>query len=156
MAPGTALRLSIAASYLAHTHVAIPCALARRGPRVGWRTGRAKLANRLGLIPVGIGAAGLVWCYVVHYPRDYTVAVSLIPEHVLRAGPYRLSRNPMYLAEGAMWFGWSLFFGSPVVLVCSSAFAAFVRYAVGREEKTLQSHFGEAWQEYKERVPRWV
>jgi len=62
----------------------------------------------------------------------------------------------MYVSEEAVLIGWSLYFGSPGLLGCSVALAAAMRYAVGREEKTLEGRFGESWLEYAAKVPRWL
>jgi len=105
---------------------------------------------------VGLGAIGLAWCFLTHYAPGETVPVSLVPERLLTAGPYRFSRNPIYLSEQAMWLGWSWFFGSPVVAGCTLGFAAFMRGAIRREEMTLEMRFGDSWHEYAAQVPRWL
>ncbi len=153
--PGQAIvAFSFVSGYWAH--VAVPLALARRGPRCGWVDGRPRRLHRLGLVSVGLGAAGLAWCYLTRYAPGEAVPVSLVPERLLTAGPYRRSRNPIYLSEQAMWLGWSWFFGSPVVAASALAFGAFMRVAVQREEQTLEARFGDGWREYAARVPRWV
>ena len=134
----------------------IPWAIARRGRRIGWAAGRPALLNRLGVVPLGLGAAGLTWCLAAHYEPGETVALSLVPEKLIAAGPYRFSRNPMYVSEEATLVGWAIYFGSPSLLACSVALAAGMRYAVGREEKTLQDRFGDSWRDYAAQVPRWL
>jgi protein-S-isoprenylcysteine O-methyltransferase Ste14 len=135
---------------------ALPLAIARRTRRIGWHSGRPSLSNKAGLIAVGSGSAGLIWCMISHYPPGQTVEVSLTPEFLVRSGPYGISRNPMYLCEEAIWLGWSVYFGSPSLVGFGLGLAAAMRYAVSREEKTLASRFGEAWAEYSTRVPRWI
>jgi protein-S-isoprenylcysteine O-methyltransferase Ste14 len=134
----------------------IPWAIGRRGRRVGWSTGRPAPLNRLGLVPLGLGAAGLTWCLAAHYAPGETVALSLIPENLISSGPYRFSRNPMYVSEEATLVGWTLYFGSPGLLGCTVALATAMRYAVSREERTLLAWFGESWQEFAATVPRWL
>ncbi|HAM02713.1 MAG TPA: hypothetical protein DCQ30_10900 [Acidimicrobiaceae bacterium] len=134
----------------------VPGVIGRRGRKVGWHTGRPGLANRLGLLSVGLGAAGLVWCLASHYEPGETVPVSLVPEKLLASGPYRFSRNPMYVCEETIMLGWAAFFGSPVLVGMSTLLATFMRYAVVREERTLESRFGDDWREYARRVPRWL
>jgi len=136
--------------------VVIPRAIARRGRRLGWTAGRPGLLNRLGVVPVGIGAAGLAWCVAAHYRPGETVELSLVPESLIASGPYRFSRNPMYVSEQALLVGWVVYFGSPGLLGCTAALAAAMRYAIGREERTLQTRFGDSWQEYAAKVRRWL
>jgi protein-S-isoprenylcysteine O-methyltransferase Ste14 len=133
-----------------------PAAISRRGPRLGWRGGRPGLFNRAGIIPLVLGSVGLLWCARSHYPRGETVEVSLVPERLIAAGPYEYSRNPMYVSEGTVWLGWALYYGSPAVLAAGLALAGAMRYAVGREERTLEHEFGHSWTRYAEQVPRWV
>ncbi len=152
--PSAVVAFSFVSGYWAH--VAIPLALARRGPRIGWVECRPRSVNRFGLLSVGLGAIGLAWCFLTHYAPGETVPVSLVPERLLTAGPYRFSRNPIYLSEQAMWLGWSWFFGSPVVAGCTLGFAAFMRGAIRREEMTLEMRFGDSWHEYAAQVPRWL
>jgi protein-S-isoprenylcysteine O-methyltransferase Ste14 len=110
----------------------------------------------LGLGGVAFGAAGLMWCLAEHLDPEETIAVSLVPEHLLAKGPYRFSRNPMYVCEGSILLGWSVYFGSPTLLAVLAAFVGGTNYAVRREERTLRVQFGDRWEEYASRVPRWV
>ncbi|HEY1652326.1 MAG TPA: isoprenylcysteine carboxylmethyltransferase family protein [Acidimicrobiales bacterium] len=134
----------------------VPTALSRRGPRLGWRGGRPSRANRAAVVPLVLGSAGLLWCARSHYPQGEMVEVSLVPERLIASGPYRYSRNPMYVSEGAIWLGWTLYYGSPNVLAAGLALATAMRYAVGREERTLEHEFGRSWTRYAEAVPRWA
>ena len=136
--------------------VLLPVAIGRRDRRRGWTGGRPGLPNRVGVVPLGLGAAGLLWCMVAHYRPGATVAVSLVPEDLIGSGPYEFSRNPMYVSEQAMLLGWVLYFGSTRLLGCTVALAGAMRYAVGREERTLGDRFGERWQAYAANVPRWL
>jgi protein-S-isoprenylcysteine O-methyltransferase Ste14 len=92
----------------------------------------------------------------VHYAPGETVPVSLVPENLISRGPYRFSRNPMYVCEQALLLGWTVYFGSPGLLFGASALGAGMQYAVGREERTLEERFGDSWREYASRVPRWI
>jgi len=75
---------------------------------------------------------------------------------VLR-GPYRLTRNPMYLGllcvyiGAALWFGvtWALVLAPVVVLVVQ-------RLAIAKEERYLEQKFGDAYRQYRARVRRWI
>lgn len=72
-------------------------------------------------------------------------------------GPYRLSRNPAYIAL-TLWYlgvglllnnGWVLLLAIPVLLVMD-------RYVVRGEERHLEAKFGEQYLRYKSTVRRWL
>lgn len=134
----------------------VPAALGRRGRRLGWQAGRPGILNRLGLVPLGLGVGGLLWCMRSHYPAGQDVEVSLVPERLVGSGPYSHSRNPMYVSEQSIWLGWTLYYGSPLLATGAAALGTAMRYAVAREERTLESRFGDAWREYAARVRRWL
>jgi protein-S-isoprenylcysteine O-methyltransferase Ste14 len=44
--------------------------------------------------------------------KSWKIRRNLEPEYLLTDGPYRFSRNPMFLGSIAVWGGWSIWFGS--------------------------------------------
>src|ERR1700740_179130 len=88
-------------------HGAVPWAISRLTHRYGWINGSPGFRNLFGLIPVGVAAALLIWTLIIgiaHAPN--TVRLGLVPSVLLIDGPYRFTRNPMYVAELASWLGW--------------------------------------------------
>jgi protein-S-isoprenylcysteine O-methyltransferase Ste14 len=73
------------------------------------------------------------------------------------AGPYRLTRNPIYLGllciyiAAALWWGlgWALVLAPMVVLLVQ-------RLAIAKEERYLEQKFGDAYRQYRARVRRWI
>ena len=118
----------------------------------------ARFWNLLGLIPVGVATVLLIWTLITgiaHAPN--TVRLGLVPSVLLTDGPYRFTRNPMYVAELALWLGWALLFGSPnVFLGCIALLLVVNLVIVPWEERTLEAAFGQAYLMYKKRVPRWL
>ena len=143
---------------LAAVHLVLPIALARRGRHRGWIDGHPGIANLAGVLTLGVGSAGLVWSLAQHYGESPASGykLSLVPEYLVRSGPYQYSRNPVYLSELLMWLGWAELFGSPTLLAASSALALGMRQAVRFEELTLVRAFGESWETYARDVPRWL
>jgi protein-S-isoprenylcysteine O-methyltransferase Ste14 len=72
-------------------------------------------------------------------------------------GPYRFTRNPMYLGMAAVYVGLAFVLG----LMWALVFLPFVlltvdRLVIAREERYLERKFGQEYVEYKGRVRRWI
>ena len=141
-------------------HAAFPVAISRHGPHRGWRDGQPGRVNLLGLGPLGLGAGLLAWALVTHYTAaptyGWVVRRRLAPEYLLTHGPYRVTRNPMYVGGLAIWSGWTLLLGSPPVAGTLILGVAEMRLSVEFEERSLAEHYGEQWRAYAARTPRWL
>jgi protein-S-isoprenylcysteine O-methyltransferase Ste14 len=111
-----------------------------------------------GVVPLAAGAGLVAWALAGHYrsAHEGSFVFSLTPEYLLEGGPYRFTRNPMYLGELAIWIGWSMLLGSRRVAAAAVLASLGARRAVAREERTLESRFGDSWRRYASRVPRWI
>jgi protein-S-isoprenylcysteine O-methyltransferase Ste14 len=141
-------------------YAAFPVAISRHGPRLGWRDGHPGRTNLLGLGPLGLGAALLAWALVTHYTAaptyGWVVRRTLAPEYLLTHGPYRVTRNPMYVGGLTIWSGWTLLLGSPPVAGTMLLVVAVMRLEVEFEERSLAEHYGKQWRAYAARTPRWL
>ena len=116
------------------------------------------LFHAAGLLPLGIGLGLLLWCV-----RDFYVAGrgSLAPwappERLVIVGPYRFSRNPMYVAVLLILSGWALGFNSHWLWIYTGAVAValHLRVMLG-EEPWLARKYGEQWTAYSAKAPRWL
>lgn len=138
--------------------VFLPWVIARIGPRFGWSGQSPAGWNRIGLIAVAMGLGLYSWCLAFHY-RSYRAAVRVgfTPPHLVVGGPYQISRNPMYLSGLFAWLGWTVYYGSPAVLVALVLlWFAFAVRVIPHEERLLADQFGDAYQEYKGTVRRWI
>ena len=135
----------------------LPWALSLLGPRYGWSAGRPGPWNLLALIPLAVGIAGSVWGLGMHFGQSKgRMDFELDKAYMLTSGAYAWSRNPMYLSELTLMFGWVVFFGSSAVLIGFLAWwATFAFYQIPKEERVIEARFGEAYREYRKRVPRW-
>ena len=111
----------------------------------------------LALIFLGTGVLLAGWSNVL-FRRAHTSLVPIKPSTALvLSGPYRLTRNPMYLGllcvyiGAALWFGlaWALILAPLVVL-------AVQRLAIAREERYLDQKFGDTYRQYRAQVRRWI
>lgn len=76
---------------------------------------------------------------------------------LLTNGPFRLSRNPMYLGMVVQYVGLALLFNSLWALALLPLALVVVHFTViKREERYLEQKFGEEYQDYKARVRRWI
>lgn len=103
--------------------------------------------------------AGLVWMAygIVTFLRART---SVIPDQPARQlvtwGPYRLSRNPMYVGVTAAYLGIALVNNHAWPLLLLPAALAAMTVIIKREERYLRGAFGDAYDQYCSHVRRWV
>jgi protein-S-isoprenylcysteine O-methyltransferase Ste14 len=114
-------------------------------------------ATAAGALLVAAGFFLRVWATFYFYQQRMRV-ISLEPQQALiTSGPYRFSRNPLYLGGNVfIFFGASLVLGSPAALVVTALHLPLVDLFIRREERQLEKQFGQAWRDYKNRVRRWI
>jgi hypothetical protein len=89
--------------------------------RHGWAHGRPGRRNLLGLIPIGAGSAGLVWCLRLHFVGARgSFEMERAQNYLVVRGPYQFTRNPMFLCatRTVSRGGWAR--GAPDVLASHS------------------------------------
>ncbi len=76
---------------------------------------------------------------------------------IVRTGPYRISRNPIYLAFTLMHLGVAAWVGSWWLLATLVAsVTVIVAVVVPHEERYLEERFGTTYLDYKASVRRWL
>ena len=122
-----------------------------------WRAGRVAVVHPGGLALLAGGTAGLLWCVRDFYVTGKgTLAPWAPPRHLVVAGLYRFSRNPMYVSVVLMLLGWAVTTGTPGLFVYASSVAvAFHLRVVHGEEPWLARVHGDEWRAYVAAVPRW-
>jgi protein-S-isoprenylcysteine O-methyltransferase Ste14 len=76
---------------------------------------------------------------------------------IVEHGPYRFTRNPIYLGMFLGEIGLAIAFNSLWLLMMLVPFALVIRYGVvAREEAYLARKFGDAYRGYCSRVRRWL
>ena len=72
-------------------------------------------------------------------------------------GPYRFSRNPMYVGFALTYLGLAIGLDSPVALALLVPCLLLMTWGVvGREERYLEGKFGESYRAYRRSVRRWL
>ena len=112
----------------------------------------------LGLLPLVLGAALYLRCAYdfVWSGRGTPLAIDP-PVQLVMSGPYRYSRNPMYVGVLAILAGEALLYSDLRLLYFLLAMTVlFNIFILGYEERALGRQFGEAYARYCEAVPRWI
>ena len=110
-----------------------------------------------GIVIAGLSLALALWA-VAHFRRAGTNIHPHKPALALvTAGPYRFTRNPMYLAMSGILLGAAIFLGSLTPFIVIPAFMAVISERfIEPEEARLEAAFGAPYLEYKSRVRRWL
>jgi protein-S-isoprenylcysteine O-methyltransferase Ste14 len=118
-------------------------------------------ANALALT-VGATFVAIGFALAALSVRNFRLAgTSIVPSETATAlvatGPYRFTRNPIYIGFVLAYFGFAIMLTSMwVLLLLIPVLAILQRGVVLREEVYLERQFGDAYRKYKARVPRWL
>ncbi len=110
-----------------------------------------------GAILLAAGFTLRVWATFDFYQRKMKVIVLQPQTSLITTGPYRYSRNPLYLGGNVFIFGGAvLMLGSTCGLILTVVNILAVDFMIRREEKQLEKIFGQEFIDYKSRVRRWI
>ncbi|MDP2319843.1 MAG: methyltransferase [Acidobacteriota bacterium] len=112
----------------------------------------------LGLVVVSAGVAvGLAGVAVFRDARTTVLPAGRPTTAIVQRGPYRFTRNPMYLAMALACAGLALLLNTMWALVLLPLVLAVIdRAVIRREERYLTAKFGRPYREYCARVRRWL
>ena len=122
----------------------------------------ARLAPASVTVPVGVVVTLVAVGLFASATRAFRAAGTPIPGNrptttIVRTGPYRLSRNPIYLAFSLLQLGLSLWVDSLAVLITLvPAVALMSLVVIPREERYLEARFPAEYLPYKGSVRRWL
>jgi protein-S-isoprenylcysteine O-methyltransferase Ste14 len=104
-----------------------------------------------------IAFALAIWAIVTIREAGTQVETYKPTTTIVANGPYRLTRNPIYLAMVLGLIGLAIAFDSLWIVVTLVPFYLVIRYGVvAREEAYLERKFGDVYRGYKSRVRRWL
>ena len=111
----------------------------------------------LGVAVIALGAA-IMPAVVSRFRRAGTAFDPHKPASALITdGPYRLSRNPAYVALTLWYLGLGLVLNNAwILLLATVPVLVMDRCAIPREEQHLEERLGEEYLRYKARVRRWL
>ncbi|HXV36058.1 MAG TPA: isoprenylcysteine carboxylmethyltransferase family protein [Myxococcota bacterium] len=114
-----------------------------------------RIAGAAALIGLGFG---LIACCVWHFKRAQTaVEPWRATTRIVTQGPYRYSRNPIYLGFALAGVGFALAFNNLWMLAGQLCFVLVVsELVIKREEAYLARKFGDAYSIYRSNTRRWL
>ena len=112
----------------------------------------------LGVALVAIGVAIFAWAFLL-FRREGTEIdpTSETNKSLVVRGPFRFTRNPMYLGLVISTLGIAFWVGSlPMFAVPLLVFATANRAHIPFEEAKMRRQFGAAFDQYMRQVRRWI
>ena len=116
------------------------------------------LTRAVGLVFVAAGAGLIAWTILSHYRASPDVVqFTAKPNYLVTTGAYGVTRNPLYVGGLAMWAGWAILFRNPLVAaVGGMLLIGLAVVGIPSEERMLNRAFGNEYEAYCRRVPRWL
>ena len=110
------------------------------------------------------GALILAWGYLQYrLIRQYRLrlggggpGVDTLPERIVTGGPYRYTRNPIYLGQLIFMAGLAVTLRSWAALALFAVHVPWFHMHVLADEVQLEKRFGTEYLEYRNRVKRWL
>ena len=111
----------------------------------------------LGALPIAMALLVGFWGAIQFRRHDTTIIPFEQSTALIAKGPYRYSRNPLYISMTLILVGLWILLGSlsPVVVVPLFVWWISSRF-IANEERHLEAQFGRTYLEYKTKVRRWL
>ena len=114
-------------------------------------------AGGLGVMVFVLALALVAWAIVTITRAGSNVPTNVPTTTIVETGPYRFTRNPIYLGMCLGLIGLAIAFDNLWLLMMLMPFALVIRYGVvAREEAYLERKFGDVYRGYRSRVRRWL
>jgi protein-S-isoprenylcysteine O-methyltransferase Ste14 len=117
----------------------------------------SRLAPIVGATCISLALLLVVWSLTLFARAKTAIAPTHPATSIVSRGPYRVSRNPIYIGMAFLYTGiaaWMNALGPllmlPIVLLVIHT------YVISREERYLERKFGEEYRRYQGRVRRWL
>ena len=111
----------------------------------------------LGALVFVLALALFAWAIVTMTRAGSNVPTNRPTTTIVENGPYRFTRNPMYLGMAGILLGVAIYAGSLTPFIVIPAFMGLIAERfIAPEEEMLEKAFGQAYAGYKARVRRWL
>jgi len=115
------------------------------------------IAIGLGSVLALAGVFGIAWAIHTMWLAGTSVNPYKSSTALVTNGPFRYSRNPIYVADVVLYAGLALVLNSLWPWALLPLVLAIVQFGViAREERYLEQQFGDDYRRYRQRVPPWL
>lgn len=122
-------------------------------PPAGLRPG----LHLAGTVLANGGLLLVLWSFAMFACRQTTILPGGRPSRLLLSGPFRRTRNPVYIGMLASYAGLALMLDVPWALALAPAPLWILRRRIiPWEEAVLEDRFGAEYHAYRQAVPRWL
>lgn len=125
------------------------------------------------LVPIGFNTGPILWgfggCFIslgilldIYCALQFRRAnTGIVPFHpataVVETGPYKITRNPMYVGMALIQLGVIVILGNPLAFAPLAMFLCIIqKNFIEGEERYMEETLGQPYLEYKNRVRRWI
>jgi protein-S-isoprenylcysteine O-methyltransferase Ste14 len=104
-----------------------------------------------------LGVVLIIWGLKTLLQHHTSILSTRSTNHLVTSGPFRLTRNPVYLGYTLVILAIGLLTSCPWTIAASLLTAALIHlYVVRREEKHLLARFGFDYERYCRRTRAWI
>ena len=113
--------------------------------------------NYFGILFFAMGLLILFWSFGLFKKKETPILPGQKPTVLVIEGPYKFTRNPMYLGVTTALAGAAIYLGDLLAFLSPIVFFMFVSIRfIPREEKLMEKLFGKKYLDYRKKVRRWV
>ncbi len=110
-----------------------------------------------GAVGIGAGFGVMTWAWALFRRVGTPIQPTERAAVLVRSGPFRFSRNPMYLGIVMMLLGVAAWVGSFPMLIAPVGFFVFMSTVfIPYEESRLRDAFSDEYLSYAQKVRRWI
>ncbi|MEO1149651.1 MAG: isoprenylcysteine carboxylmethyltransferase family protein [Pseudomonadota bacterium] len=117
-----------------------------------------------GRIPIAFGLIAIGLCVgliaIGAFIKARTTVNPMAPDRatvLVVSGLYKISRNPMYFGLAVLLTGWGFYLGEAANLIVLALFISLITILqIKPEEEVLRAKFGDDYDDYCQRVRRWI
>ncbi|MGB0553875.1 MAG: methyltransferase family protein [Alphaproteobacteria bacterium] len=113
--------------------------------------------SHAGWVLIGAGLSLALYVELIFKRKGTTILPFRQSNALVLTGPFRISRNPIYVGMAAALLGLGVMLGTAWPFGAVPIFVWVIdRYFIRREEVMLEAAFGADYRDYKTRVRRWI